>query len=159
MIPISVFVRACARLSRYLVEIRQGRLQVDRERRSRSRHGARKAAAIISSPARTLTCQAGLAVQQDLALGALIGISHAERNGHHYVDGFAETRPPRRRRSWNAHSDLYASDGDTVRLSIRDGDLLTDSLAIPGFASSVHPDWSLSRRSSGQQQSCRSNSI
>jgi hypothetical protein len=29
-----------------------------------------------------------------------------------------------------------------VRLSIRDGDLLTDSLAIPGFASSVHPDWS-----------------
>src|SRR6185437_11930247 len=35
-----------------------------------------------------LTCQAGLAVQQDLALGALIGLSHAERNGHHYVDGF-----------------------------------------------------------------------
>src|SRR4051812_27117202 len=32
-----------------------------------------------------LTCQAGLAVQQDLALGALIGVSHAERNGHHYV--------------------------------------------------------------------------
>jgi hypothetical protein len=35
-----------------------------------------------------LTCQAGLAVQQDLALGALIGVTHAERNGHHYVDGF-----------------------------------------------------------------------
>jgi hypothetical protein len=27
-------------------------------------------------------------VQQDLALGALIGVTHAERNGHHYVDGF-----------------------------------------------------------------------
>src|SRR6202007_1065227 len=38
-----------------------------------------------------LTCQAGLAVQQDLALGALIGVTHAERNGHHYVDGFATT--------------------------------------------------------------------
>ncbi len=38
-----------------------------------------------------LTCQAGLAVQQDLALGALIGVTHAERNGHHYVDGFADT--------------------------------------------------------------------
>ena len=38
-----------------------------------------------------LTCQAGLAVQQDLALGALIGVTHAERNGHHYVDGFGET--------------------------------------------------------------------
>ena len=38
-----------------------------------------------------LTCQAGLAVQQDLALGALIGVTHAERNGHHYVDGFGDT--------------------------------------------------------------------
>ena len=37
-----------------------------------------------------LTCQAGLGVQQDLALGALIGVTHAERNGHHYVDGFAD---------------------------------------------------------------------
>jgi hypothetical protein len=89
-----------------------------------------------------LTCQAGLAVQQDLALGALIGITHAERNGHHYVDGFAETPAAEAQAFLNAHSDLYASDGDTVRLSIRDGDLLTDSIAIPGFASSVHPDWS-----------------
>jgi L-alanine-DL-glutamate epimerase-like enolase superfamily enzyme len=89
-----------------------------------------------------LTCQAGLAVQQDLALGALIGITHAERNGHHYVDGFAETPAAEAQAFLNAHSDLYASDGDTVRLSIRDGDLLTDSLATPGFASSVHPDWS-----------------
>ena len=37
-----------------------------------------------------LTCQAGLGVQQDLALGALIGVTHAERNGHHYVDGFGD---------------------------------------------------------------------
>jgi L-alanine-DL-glutamate epimerase-like enolase superfamily enzyme len=89
-----------------------------------------------------LTCQAGLAVQQDLALGALIGISHAERNGHHYVDGFAETPAAEAQAFLNAHSDLYASDSGTVRLSIRDGDLLTDSLATPGFATSVHPDWS-----------------
>src|SRR4029450_7757013 len=40
-----------------------------------------------------LTCQAGLAVQQDLALGALIGVTHAERNGHHYVDGFGDPPP------------------------------------------------------------------
>ncbi len=41
--------------------------------------------------AEDLTCQAGLGVQQDLALGALIGVTHAERNGHHYVDGFGDT--------------------------------------------------------------------
>ena len=89
-----------------------------------------------------LTCQAGLAVQQDLALGALIGVTHAERNGHHYVDGFAETPPAEAERFLTAHPDLYARAGGKVRLAIHDGDLLTGSLTSPGFASAVHPDWS-----------------
>ena len=38
-------------------------------------------------------------MQQDLALGALIGVTHAERNGHHYVDGLAKRRPRKRKRS------------------------------------------------------------
>jgi hypothetical protein len=89
-----------------------------------------------------LTCQAGLAVQQDLALGALIGVSHAERNGHHYVDGFADTPAAEAQAFLAAHRDLYVNDGGKVRLSIHDGDLLTGSLLAPGFATSVHPDWS-----------------
>ncbi len=89
-----------------------------------------------------LTCQAGLAVQQDLALGALIGVSHAERNGHHYVDGFAETPVAEAETFLAAHPDLYRSDGDKVRLVVHDGDLLTGSLTEPGFATSVHPVWS-----------------
>ena len=36
-----------------------------------------------------LTLQAGLAVQQDLALASLLGLAHVERNGHHYVNGMA----------------------------------------------------------------------
>ncbi|WP_375411956.1 hypothetical protein [uncultured Bradyrhizobium sp.] len=88
-----------------------------------------------------LTCQAGLAVQQDLALGACIGVTHAERNGHHYVDGFADTPANEARAFLSAHPDLYVRDGDTVRLSVHDGDLLTESLTVPGFASGVHPDW------------------
>jgi hypothetical protein len=89
-----------------------------------------------------LTCQAGLAVQQDLALGALIGVTHAERNGHHYVDGFAETPAAEAEAFLAAHPDLYARERDKVRLAIHDGDLLTGSLTAPGFASAVHPDWS-----------------
>ncbi|MBV9560320.1 MAG: hypothetical protein JOY90_07645 [Bradyrhizobium sp.] len=89
-----------------------------------------------------LTCQAGLAVQQDLALGALLGITHAERNGHHYVDGFAGAPAAEARAFREAHPDLYAGDGDRIRLAIHDGDLLTGSLVAPGFAASVHPDWS-----------------
>jgi hypothetical protein len=87
-----------------------------------------------------LTCQAGLAVQQDLALGALLGISHAERNGHHYVDGFAGA--PEAKAFAAAHPDLYVDQGQGIRLSIHDGDLLTGSLATTGFATAVHPDWS-----------------
>jgi hypothetical protein len=89
-----------------------------------------------------LTCQAGLAVQQDLALGALIGVTHAERNGHHYVDGFGDTPAAEAEAFVSAHPDLYVRDGNKVRLAIHDGDLLTGSLATPGFATGVHPDWS-----------------
>jgi len=92
--------------------------------------------------AEDLTCQAGLAVQQDLALGALIGVTHAERNGHHYVDGFAETPASEAQAFLAAHPDLYETRDGKVRLAIHDGDLLTGSLTAPGFASSVHPDWS-----------------
>ena len=89
-----------------------------------------------------LTCQAGLAVQQDLALGAFIGITHAERNGHHYVDGFGETPAAEAQAFAAAHPDLYVDAGQGIRLSIHDGDLLTGSLHATGFATSVHPDWS-----------------
>lgn len=88
-----------------------------------------------------LTCQAGLAVQQDIALGALIGLSHAERNGHHYVPGFAGTPVAEAEAFLSHHPDLYIRDGDAIRLSIHHGDLLTESLSRPGFASAVHPNW------------------
>lgn len=88
-----------------------------------------------------LTCQAGLGVQQDLALGALIGVTHAERNGHHYVDGFTDTPVVEAEAFLMAHPDLYFRDGNKVRLSIHDGDLLTGSLTAPGFATKIHPEW------------------
>jgi hypothetical protein len=92
--------------------------------------------------AEDLSCQAGLGVQQDLALGALIGVTHAERNGHHYVEGFVETPAGEAESFLAAHADLYTRNRHTIRLAIHDGDLLTGSLTSPGFASSVHPVWS-----------------
>jgi hypothetical protein len=89
-----------------------------------------------------LTCQPGLALQQDLALGALLCLEHAERNGHHYVDGFGETPAAEAQAFAAAHPDLYADVGQGIRLSIHNGDLLTGSLHAAGFATSVHPDWS-----------------
>jgi len=88
-----------------------------------------------------LTCQAGLAVQQDLALGALIGLSHMERNGHHYVDGFGGALTDVANAFLAAHPDLYVRSKNEVRLAIHDGELLTGSLTVPGFATGVHPLW------------------
>jgi hypothetical protein len=84
-------------------------------------------------------------VQQDLALGAFIGITHAERNGHHYVDGFGDTSAAEAQAFAAAHPDLYADAGQGVRLNIHNGELLTGSLHTTGFATPVHPDWSALR--------------
>jgi hypothetical protein len=87
-----------------------------------------------------LTCQAGLAVQQDTALLAFHGITHSERNGHHYVGGFPSTPAEEVVAFQRAHPDLYEERDGQVRLAINGGALSIGSLATePGFASGVDP--------------------
>lgn len=92
--------------------------------------------------AEDLTTQAGLAVQQDLALVALLGLGHVERNGHHYVRGLAALPLTEQAAFLAAHPDLYVRDGDLVRLRIDAGRLAIGSLACPGFAAAAEPQWS-----------------
>jgi hypothetical protein len=89
-----------------------------------------------------LTTQAGLAVQQDLALVALLGLGDVERNGHHFIDGFAGRPEAEARAYLEAHPDLYRDDHGRPRLAIRDGALALDSLDCKGFGSAVVPDLS-----------------
>jgi hypothetical protein len=92
--------------------------------------------------AEDLTTQAGIAVQQDLALATLVGATHVERNGHHYVDGMAGAPEAEQRRFLAAHPDLYHRDGGRARITIRNGELAIVSLAhVPGLAAGVMPDW------------------
>jgi L-alanine-DL-glutamate epimerase-like enolase superfamily enzyme len=91
--------------------------------------------------AEDLTTQAGLSVQQDLALVNLLGITHVERNGHHYVNGMAAQAAGEQQAFLAAHPDLYESSQGAVRLSIRDGRIALGSLAGPGFASGAMPDF------------------
>ncbi len=88
-----------------------------------------------------LTTQAGLSVQQDLALVNLIGIRHVERNGHHYVNGMAGLPEAEQTMFLAAHPDLYEHKYGAVRLKIRAGQLGIGSLAGPGFVSGAYPDW------------------
>lgn len=88
-----------------------------------------------------LTTQAGLSVQQDLALVSLLGLEHVERNGHHYVNGMAGLPESEQLAFLTGHPDLYERSHGAVRLRIRDGRLAIASLGCDGFASAVHPAW------------------
>lgn len=92
--------------------------------------------------AEDLTTQAGIAVQQDLALATLVGVKHVERNGHHYVDGMAGASEDEQARFLAAHGDLYRRSNGRVRLNIRDGAVALGSIAqAPGLAVAAMPDW------------------
>lgn len=91
--------------------------------------------------AEDLTTQAGLAVQQDLALVNLLGITHVERNGHHYVDGMKALPRGEQEAFLRAHPDLYEDSHGAVRLRIRAGEIAIGSLDTAGFASGTLPEF------------------
>jgi hypothetical protein len=89
-----------------------------------------------------LTIQPGLALQQDLALVSLLGLTHLERNGHHYVNGMAGLPQAEQDAFLAAHPDLYEKSHGAVRVRIEDGMLAIGSLDCAGYASQAVPDWS-----------------
>ena len=92
-----------------------------------------------------LTIQAGLALQQDLALVGALGLDHVERNGHHYVNGMAGLPEPEQAAFLQAHPDLYERSHGAVRLKITNGTIRMASLDCPGYASRAMPDWNAMR--------------
>jgi L-alanine-DL-glutamate epimerase-like enolase superfamily enzyme len=91
--------------------------------------------------AEDLTTQAGLSVQQDLALVNLLGITHVERNGHYYVNGMAAQAAREQEAFLDAHPDVYERSHGAVRLKITGGRIALGSLACAGFASAAMPDF------------------
>jgi L-alanine-DL-glutamate epimerase-like enolase superfamily enzyme len=93
-----------------------------------------------------LTIQAGIALQQDLALVSVLGLTHLERNGHHYVNGMADLSKAEQERFLNSHEDLYERSHGAVRVRIREGNLQIASLDCPGYATRAMPEWETMRR-------------
>lgn len=91
--------------------------------------------------AEDLTIQAGVSLQQDLALATLIGVTHIERNGHHYVNGMARLPEEEQAAFLAAHPDLYHRSDGVVRLKITAGRIALGSLHCPGFAVAAEPHW------------------
>jgi hypothetical protein len=91
--------------------------------------------------AEDLTTQAGVAVQQDLALASLIA-THVERNGHHYVDGMTGAPHAEEDAFLSAHPDLYHRTANgRVRVTIHDGAITLGSLDTPGLGVGPMPDF------------------
>ena len=105
-----------------------------------ARYNAAGARCFIS--AEDLTAQAGLAVQQDCALAAILGCTHAERNGHYYAYGMSAAPPGEQREFAVAHPDFYTVVDGTTCVAVRDGRIALGSLDAPGFAHRAAPDFS-----------------
>lgn len=91
--------------------------------------------------AEDLTCEPGIAIQQDLALVNLLGLTHVERNAHHFIDGFGGRPEAEARAFLAAHPDLYHDQDGRVRLRIDDGYFQIGSIQVPGFGASIAPDF------------------
>jgi L-alanine-DL-glutamate epimerase-like enolase superfamily enzyme len=97
--------------------------------------------------AEDLTTLPGISLQQDLALVSLLGLTHVEKNAHHFMDGMRHRPQEEQRRFAAAHPDLYRLDavaaGQVVaRLNITEGSIRIGSLDVPGHSYAAEPDWS-----------------
>ena len=87
-----------------------------------------------------LTTWPGISTQQDLALVSLIGLTHVERNAHHFIDGMSFAPEHEQDAFVAAHPDLYAKHAGPARLRIEGGRLALGSLDCPGFAVAAATD-------------------
>ena len=91
--------------------------------------------------AEDLTNLGVLALQQDLATVAALGLTHAERNGHHYFRGLDHLPEAEALAALAAHPDLYEPLGASVALRIEQGGLSIGSLQCPGYGYDLPIRW------------------
>ena len=96
--------------------------------------------------AEDLTTLAGVSVQQDLALVSLLGLTHVERNGHHFVDGMSFASE-QRAGGLRPRASRPLQPGRPVRHACASttGGSQLGSLACPGFAVAADMDFAAMR--------------
>jgi hypothetical protein len=82
-----------------------------------------------------------VALLQDLALVAKLGITHVERNGHHYYRGLSMFPESIGRRTLEAHPDLYRTHRDGYpELRVEHGLISTQSINAAPFGAAFVPE-------------------
>ncbi|MFT5461905.1 MAG: hypothetical protein ACI8QS_000777 [Planctomycetota bacterium] len=89
-----------------------------------------------------LTTVPMLALQHDLAVAGALGITHLERNGHHYVRGLGFLTEGEQALAMEHFPSLYhrLTDG-TPALHIRDGTVDTTEVNAHAFGAPFGPEW------------------
>ena len=103
-------------------------------------HNARRRRAELFLSAEDLSNLPVVPLQADLASVALLGITHVERNGHHYFRGLGHLSEAEKTAALAAHPDLYERRGGEVFLRITKGTLACASLQVPGMGFAALPD-------------------
>jgi len=90
-------------------------------------------------------CSVGIVpVQADLCLAATLGLTHVERNGHHYHPGLSYLPPQQQAAALEAHGDFYArvvsGSRQIITPHLNEGRFQIASLHCPGFGFAVEPD-------------------
>lgn len=80
-------------------------------------------------------------LQQDYAALGLLGLTHTERNGHHYSRGLAHLSAREKATVARHHTDLYEHRDGEWFLRIRGGAVECASVQGPGFGVREEPDW------------------
>lgn len=91
--------------------------------------------------AEDLTNLGVLALQQDLATVAALGLSQVERNGHHYFRGLEHLSAREARGAAAAHPDLWRAGEAGVHLRVEAGALQLGSLQQVGYGYGCPIDW------------------
>lgn len=80
-------------------------------------------------------------VQQDLAMASILGLTHVERNGHHYCHGLDHLSKKEVEACLSNHPKFYEPFKDGARIRISDGFIDVSSLHNQGFGSVMEPDF------------------
>jgi hypothetical protein len=90
-----------------------------------------------------------VALLQDLAVVATLGISHAERNGHHYFAGLSQFPAEVQRQVQHAHADLFQPHRGYPAVKLNQGKLSISSVVDAPFGTGFDLDLSLTTRIEG----------
>ncbi len=95
--------------------------------------------------AEDLTNLPPIALQQDLAVLAALGLTHAERNGHHYVNGLNWAPKTVAQATAAAHPDILEENNGQIRLRIVDGALTLNETNLASGLGQATPSSELLR--------------